>query len=60
MRYELVAVADVPRHLTEVGGTPTGHPAPPGWVYVAGAELPDAIRALAEHFTIEFIPTEKP
>ncbi len=60
MRYELVAVADVPRHLVEVGGTPTQHPAPPGWVYVAVPELPDAILTLAEHFTIEFIPTERP
>lgn len=59
MKYELVAVADVPRFLTEIGGTPTGHPAPPGWVYVAVPELPDAIMAIGEHFTMEFVEEDK-
>lgn len=55
MRYELVAVDDVPRYLAEVGGTRTGDPAPPGWCYVAVPEGPDAIMALAEQFEISFI-----
>lgn len=55
MRYELVAVADLPRYLVEAGGVPTQHSAPPGWCYVAVPEGPDAIMALAEQFEISFI-----
>lgn len=55
MKHELVAAADLPRYLVEVGGLPTPHTAPPGWCWVAVPDLPDAILALADHFTIEFI-----
>jgi hypothetical protein len=58
VRYELVKHVDLPTYLAEIGGEPTSHPAPPGWVYVAVPDLPDAITNIAAHFTIEFIPEE--
>lgn len=59
MRYEPIAAADLPRYLTEVGGTPHSAAAPDGsaW-WVAVPELPDAILTLTDHFEIEFIPEE--
>jgi hypothetical protein len=48
-------VAAAPQFLADVGGTIDPSPAPPGWVWVAVPDLPDAIIALAAHFTIEFI-----
>ncbi len=55
MRYELVPAVDLSAHLEHVGGTPTGHSAPPGLVWVAVPDLPDAILTLADHFEIEFL-----